>query len=117
MRIAITVAAFSLAACTQNPTYDYETAVKSELRDPGSAEFSDVTVNGQSACGFVNSKNGFGGYAGAQPFVATASTARVIDGSDKSDTDLVAARCTEPARQKIIEWMAKRAGAALEKLD
>lgn len=48
--------------------------VRAELRDPSSAEFSDVTVphDGISTvCGRVNSRNGFGGMSGPQRFIAT----------------------------------------------
>lgn len=54
-----------------------ETVVKERLRDPGSAKFSDMRVYwaevGKSAtvCGYVNSKNGFGGMSGKKAFVAS----------------------------------------------
>lgn len=48
-----------------------------ELRDPGSAQFRNVQVlqanqgnRGYTFCGEVNSKNGFGGYAGFKRFIA-----------------------------------------------
>jgi hypothetical protein len=49
-------------------------AVKRKLRDPGSAEFRKLIAYepGEGAlvvCGEVNAKNGFGGYAGFEPFV------------------------------------------------
>jgi hypothetical protein len=51
--------------------------VKSKLRDPGSATFSNISAQNRILsdgktqtiiCGLVNSKNGFGGYAGASAF-------------------------------------------------
>lgn len=50
-------------------------AVRAKLRDPKSAEFKDVFFslgkkNIPVTCGLVNSKNGFGGYAGFQRFVS-----------------------------------------------
>jgi hypothetical protein len=54
-----------------------EEVVKTKLRDPGSAQFSKVSAqkrvfsDGRTdtvICGLVNSKNGFGGYAGATAF-------------------------------------------------
>jgi hypothetical protein len=51
--------------------------VKSRLRDPGSATFSNISAQNRVLtdgktqtiiCGLVNSKNGFGGYAGATAF-------------------------------------------------
>jgi hypothetical protein len=42
------------------------------LRDPDSARFQSVVYRqsprGPTVCGFVNAKNGFGGYAGLKPF-------------------------------------------------
>jgi ribosomal protein L37E len=49
-------------------------AVKKRLKDPDSAEFKDVFANvGENisvACGYVNSKNSFGGYTGYQRFIS-----------------------------------------------
>ena len=44
---------------------DVEILVKSRLRDPSSAEFKHVN----SSCGYVNSKNGFGGMSGDKKFI------------------------------------------------
>lgn len=58
-----------------NKTQD---AVKARLRDPSSAEFTDVhTATYQGAdvvCGYVNAKNGFGGKTGSQKFVGAGDT-------------------------------------------
>ena len=45
------------------------------LKDPASAQFSDVRLNADknALCGSVNAKNGFGGYDGFRPFVSTES--------------------------------------------
>jgi hypothetical protein len=61
-----------------------QSAVKQHLTDPDSAQFSDETVvwNRNSSgyvtdvtvCGWVNSKNTFGGYAGKTRFVATSDS-------------------------------------------
>jgi hypothetical protein len=47
------------------------------LRDPGSAEYRDVAAyspaaakGGVTFCGYVNAKNGFGGYGGYERFIA-----------------------------------------------
>ena len=52
--------------------------VKARLRDPSSAEFTDVhTATYQGAdvvCGYVNAKNGFGGKTGSQKFVGVGNT-------------------------------------------
>ena len=48
--------------------------VKNKLRDPESARFEDIyAMNGshgkRSYCGYVNAKNGFGGYTGKAQFI------------------------------------------------
>lgn len=53
----------------------YQQWIRRGLRDPQSAQFSEVVAGkderGQVLiCGNVNSKNGFGGYAGRVPFFA-----------------------------------------------
>ncbi len=57
------------------------------MRDPESAKFSNVTLRQRRGhevlCGDVNAKNGFGGYGGVRPFVAS-NTALTIQGEDLS---------------------------------
>lgn len=58
-----------------------QAAVKQQLRDPGSAQFSNETVvwnrdasgsvTDVAVCGWVNSKNMLGGYTGNARYVAT----------------------------------------------
>ena len=53
----------------------YQPWIKRGLRDPQSARFSEVVAGrderGQVLiCGNVNAKNGYGGYAGREPFFA-----------------------------------------------
>lgn len=51
-----------------------QSAIRARLRDPESAKFSrmragtDAKDGATVVCGMVNSKNGFGGYAGPAPF-------------------------------------------------
>ncbi len=45
-------------------------AVGEQLRDPYSAQYEFVMMNGNAVCGFVNARNGFGGYTGKRPFSA-----------------------------------------------
>lgn len=52
-----------------------QNGVKSKLRDPSSAEFTELRTirrDGKAlgACGKVNSKNGFGGMSGPTRFIA-----------------------------------------------
>lgn len=68
-----------------------EQQVKAKLRDPESAQFSDVQISPSSnhtiACGKVNSKNGFGGMSGPQRFVSNGSAdATFVEGELESGT-------------------------------
>lgn len=46
-------------------------AVRAKLRDPSSAQFGYIRAGKPGViCGRVNAKNGMGGYAGSQQFVA-----------------------------------------------
>lgn len=64
-------------------------AVKDQLRDPGSAVFSDeLRGAGGAVCGRVSAKNGFGGYAAAQRYVYLPGTTAVLEGS-RSSPDFV----------------------------
>lgn len=77
MRKLTPLCAFLLAACgdsgtapNQQQIEDAEAKVRDSLRDPQSALFSDVRISPVSAvCGFVNSRNGFGGMSGKRRFI------------------------------------------------
>jgi hypothetical protein len=63
--------------------------VEKVLRDPDSAKFGQMQMYtntasrlGFTACGYVSSKNGFGGYVGDTAYIVVDRTARVNDGSD-----------------------------------
>ncbi len=72
-----------------------EDGVRRGLKDPDSARFEGI-IGGRSAkgdmiaCGYVNSKNSFGGYVGMQPFggmltnVAGQQFTLIMIGSDQS---------------------------------
>lgn len=77
---AITILA-CLTACSSGLTkYDAEEQVKKLLRDPDSAEFTNIEIhiipeNGNRvACGYVNARNGFGGMTGLKRFVSGGTT-------------------------------------------
>jgi hypothetical protein len=63
-RYAVVVLAILCAGCDNAA----ERAVRDQLIDPASAEFSEVTSKGNVTCGLVNSKNRMGGYTGRQVF-------------------------------------------------
>lgn len=49
-------------------------AVKQELKDPESAQFSLEVQWPTAVCGFVNSKNSYGGYVGASSYIYVLAT-------------------------------------------
>lgn len=57
--------------------------VTKRLRDPESAKFSNAIISRKTGspivCGFVNSKNGFGGYTGAQRFISAGKTLAILE--------------------------------------
>jgi hypothetical protein len=63
-----------------------EKGVKEKLKDPNSAQFSNLRAYQKDAhmiavCGDVNAKNSYGGYVGATPFISYVQTAQRSDGS------------------------------------
>ena len=77
---------FSLAACAPTygtPEYVMEEAKKdvaSKLKDPASAQFSDLRISETGAvCGKVNGKNSFGAYGGAGPFLYIPMESKSVD--------------------------------------
>jgi hypothetical protein len=55
--------------------------VKSILRDPDSAKFRGIVQRYNVICGYVNARNGFGGYTGYKEFMITRTRIRLNDGS------------------------------------
>lgn len=112
-KLLVASACFALAACNQLSQYKAaEDAVKQKLRDPESARFSGESKCGGSeiVLGRVNSKNGFGGYAGDERFVSDGTTAALI--SDVSSDEFVNLmnRCTAAvnAYTKALESSANK---------
>lgn len=63
-----------------------ERAVRTQLKDSDAAQFRDVRANyteefGVAACGRVNAKNEFGGYAGFRRFVSSGKSV-ILEGRD-----------------------------------
>ncbi len=71
---AVVVGVFAVSSAVAAPPAGslkaaIEKEVKSKLRDPASARFEHLDFKGGDIyCGYVNSKNGFGGYAGRKMF-------------------------------------------------
>lgn len=66
-----------------------ERLVKARLRDPDSARFQHLP----GGCGLVNSRNGFGGMSGNQPFVVTAGKAVLREDHPKDFAAIWRANC------------------------
>jgi hypothetical protein len=52
-------------------------AVRRVLKDPASARFNAALQYPEAVCGFVNSKNAYGGYVGESPFIYVTATLQV----------------------------------------
>ncbi|HEV7694324.1 MAG TPA: hypothetical protein VGO52_26045 [Hyphomonadaceae bacterium] len=67
-------------------------AVRDRLKDPKSAEFSKLFVSRKSGapivCGYVNSKNGFGGFTGAQRFVGASGAGITVTEEDMAKGEM-----------------------------
>jgi hypothetical protein len=78
---------------TAQQVKEIQAGVRAFLKDPDSAKFSGPVLaakrpNGDiEACGMVNAKNSYGGYAGDSPYVATLRNGKVIDGTTASGND------------------------------
>lgn len=71
----------------------FDAAMRSTLKDPFSAQYRDVVFtkhpNGEYVfCGYVNSKNSYGGYIGDRLFIAIAEGS-LVEASVSSDVDFV----------------------------
>ena len=78
----------------KNTRWDYERVVKSQLRDPDSAEFqNEDAYDNIGMCGQVNAKNGFGGYSGFKHFAILNNGVFLIEDSDPTSLQMVFAMC------------------------
>lgn len=76
--------AIALSGCQYipgTPQHSIETAkaaVAAQLKDPASAQFTEVSASSDTVCGYVNGRNSFGGYVGAQRFVRSTVTGQTL---------------------------------------
>lgn len=104
-------------------------AVRSQLKDPSSAQFDYVyavtTISGAKAvCGEVNAKNTYGGYTGFTPFYSYQGYTKIIPNTDNEvlaqlyATNYAEAGCAGKAAEKAVYEQKKKAEdrrAAVEK--
>ena len=73
--VVVVLLAGNVASCQwvpgtpQHHVQRAKSEVATQLRDPRSAQFRDVTTNGLVVCGEVNGRNAYGAYAGYGRFV------------------------------------------------
>lgn len=80
----VALACLALAGCDNVVTSWAESqalaAVRTELRDPGRARFSETgQTPGGAVCGRVNAVNGYGGMTGAKRFIVPPRRAAVFE--------------------------------------
>lgn len=90
------VAGCQQAAPENNFQMEVEQKVRSELRDPESAQFKDhyLYPANDVACGSVNSKKGFGGYIGFHYYAYADGRVYFADG-DTAGFSRVSAECSK----------------------
>ena len=70
-KLSVAIAfALALGGCGEQAMEKGKEAAAQSLRDPSSAQFRNVTTNGNYVCGEINGKNAFGGFAGFSEFYA-----------------------------------------------
>ena len=82
---------------------DIQSAIARQLRDPDSARFGSANYGKMPSgsiltCGWVNSKNAYGGYTGMQALIAFYSPKEkraILDISSAKDTDITAFVCRQ----------------------
>ena len=106
MRAVIVLTALALFSCDKSPKpedaviADAKDGVRAALKDPGSAEFSELYRCGDSrvVTGEVNAKNSFGGYNGNTHFVYADGHVYMEGESDTESYVRANARCSEEIR-------------------
>ncbi len=111
MRLVVALLVVGLSGCDRIPgTAAYEMrnrveyAVRRNLKDPSSAQFSDVEYfpGRDIACGKVNAKNEFGGYVGAFEFAYHEGSAHSLNwGNDPNRFLWVRHECLREHVQKL----------------
>lgn len=77
--LAVSLAGLSLSGCSRlDQNWEAKKLVERQLKDPNSAQFTEIVKGSKASCGYVNSKNGFGAYSGREAFV-------VVDGNVSFD--------------------------------
>jgi hypothetical protein len=108
--IAASLAGIALSGCSRlDQNWEAKKLVERQLKDPNSAQFTEIVKGAEASCGYVNSKNGFGAYGGREAFVVIDGDVSFDDASTSFRT-LVRHSCensffstfeTEKARQAI----------------
>lgn len=104
----------TMIGCSMPKTYDEtmiagaEASVSSALKDPQSAQFTDVHIfDGPMICGMVNAKNSFGGYVGPRRFFVYMTGHDGIDviwsapviADDQATTDMLNGFCSGRSKE------------------
>lgn len=84
-----------LAGCGDSRLDAAHTAVKGQLKDPGSAQFqNDRVLDSGRVCGEVNAKNAMGGYTGFKPYTYAEKQPPLI-GQEDWQAETVADYCKD----------------------
>jgi hypothetical protein len=110
--LAVSLAGLPLSGCSRlDQNREAKQLVERQLKDPDSAQFTEIVKEAKASCGYVNSKNGFGAYSGREAFVVADGDVSFDDTSPNFRT-LVRHNCdssffstfeTAKARQAVKE--------------
>ena len=95
----ISAMTMALLACAER---DAEAAIKRQLIDPSSAEFTSVGSKGDYVCGLVNSKNRLGGYVGPTGFMVRNGADVTLLGVDEIPPIEFAKNCPSDSHHEIL---------------
>lgn len=105
--LPILLALVCLTSCSseeQTAADKIKTVVAAKMKDPDSAKFSGLRLNGTVLCGEVNAKNSFGAYAGADQFWATSTFVDTKSEAANRDRVLAESPAAERWKQSVTEF-------------
>ncbi|SIN67709.1 hypothetical protein SAMN02745824_1751 [Parasphingorhabdus marina DSM 22363] len=90
-------------------------AVREQLIDPDSAKFDDLAWAGKGTvtCGFVNSRNRMGGYAGWTAFVYDGDNAYLIKNPKVRGSNLFFEKCSRSHTSRYFDIQIRESGVPL----
>lgn len=114
------IAGTGIAGCSRlDQNWAAKKLVERQLKDPNSAQFTEVVNGPEATCGYVNSKNDFGAYSGRLAFVVVGNDL-TFDDQEMDFRTLVRKRCAHdfafPFAMEVSEQANKKINSDIEDL-